>query len=124
MSTSANWSYTRTLTLWRKGAKSPTGQFTYSDPEYVLCSYRIGGSEQYTDASGLSFAPKSIFWTELKHAYIEAYVSSSPKFGDKIALGFFAGKIPPAEASDIRMITIDDAAMFGASEKPDYILGV
>ena len=65
MSTLANWSYTQTLTLWRKGAKSPTGQFTYSAPENILCSYRIGGSEQYSDATGLSFTPKSIFWTEL-----------------------------------------------------------
>ena len=51
-----------------------------------------------------------------------AYVEK-PKFGDKIALGLFTGA-PIANASDIRMITIDDAAMFGASEKPDYILGV
>lgn len=123
MSTIANWSYTKTLTLWRRGAKDQFGRYTYSDPEYVLCSYRIGGSEQYTDSTGVAFTPKSIFWTELKHAYINAYVSATPNFGDKIALGFFAGS-PTPTASDIRMITIDDAAMFGASEKPDYILGI
>lgn len=122
MSTLANWSYTRTLTLWRKGAKSPTGQFTYSAPENILCSYRIGGSEQYSDSTGLSFTPKSIFWTELKLIDGSAYVDQ-PKFGDKIALGLFTSA-PIATASDIRMITIDDATMFGASEKPDYILGV
>lgn len=122
MSTLANWSYTRTLTLWRKGAKSPTGQFTYSSPENILCSYRIGGSEQYSDATGLSFTPKSIFWTELKLVDGISY-AEQPKFGDKIALGLFTSA-PIATASDIRMITIDDATMFGASEKPDYILGV
>ena len=122
MSTLANWSYTQTLTLWRKGAKSPTGQFNYSAPEKILCSYRIGGSEQYSDATGLSFTPKSIFWTELKSTEGSAYFEP-PKLGDKIALGLFTSA-PIATASDIRMITIDDATMFGASEKPDYILGV
>ena len=122
MSTIANWSYTQTLTLWRRGAKDQFGRYTYSAPEHLLCSYRIGGSEQYTDSTGVAFTPKSIFWTELKLVDGTAFVAK-PNFGDKILLGEFAGSSEPT-ASDIRMITIDDAAMFGSSEKPDYILGV
>ena len=122
MSTIANWSYTQTLTLWRRGVKDQFGRYTYSVPEYLLCSYRIGGSEQYTDSTGVAFTPKSIFWTELKLTDNTTFVGK-PNFGDKIALGEFVGS-PTPTASDIRMITIDDAAMFGPTEKPDYILGV
>ncbi|MBP6517905.1 hypothetical protein [Shewanella sp.] len=122
MSTIANWSYTQTLTLWRRGAKDQFGRYTYSAPEHLLCSYRIGGSEQYTDSTGVAFTPKSIFWTELKITDNVTFVAK-PNFGDKILLGEFAGS-PEPTASDIRMITIDDASMFGASEKPDYILGI
>ena len=122
MSTIANWPYTQTLTLWRRGAKDQFGRYTYSAPEHLLCSYRIGGSEQYTDSTGVAFTPKSIFWTELKLTDGITFVSK-PNFGDKILLGEYTGA-PEPTASDIRMITIDDAAMFGASEKPDYILGV
>jgi hypothetical protein len=122
MSTIANWSYTQTLTLWRRGAKDQFGRYTYSTPEHLLCSYRIGGSEQYTDSAGIEFTPKSIFWTELKLTDGVTFVAK-PNFGDKILLGEYIGT-PEPTASDIRMITIDDAAMFGASEKPDYILGV
>lgn len=122
MSTIANWSYTQALTLWRRGAKDQFGRYTYSAPEHLLCSYRIGGSEQYNDSTGVAFTPKSIFWTELKLTDNVTFVAK-PNFGDKILLGEFTGA-PDSTASDIRMITIDDAAMFGASEKPDYILGI
>jgi hypothetical protein len=122
MSTIANWSYTQQLTIWRKGAKDIYGEFGYSEAEIVYCSYRVGGSESYPDSTGLAFMPKTIYWTELK--LVSGGFAVSPNFGDKIALGSYTGTLPSDDSEDIRSITIDDAAMFGASEMPDYILGV
>lgn len=121
MSSAAAWANTLTLTLWRKGSRDRFGEFTYSEPEYILCTYKQGGSEEYLDSTGTKFRPDAIYYTEMKTQggdYLTA-----PTFGDKLSLGEFTGS-PLTNSQDIRMITIYDAQMFGPTEQPDYMLGV
>jgi hypothetical protein len=121
MSSAAAWANTVTLTLWRKGEPDRFGGFDYSAPEHVLCTYKIGGSQEYLDSTGTKFLPDVVYYTEMKS--LSGEFIAHPKHGDKLALGKFTGE-PTPESSDIRMITIYDAQMFGESEQPDLMLGV
>ena len=119
MSSIARWANTVTATLWRQGAKDEFGRFTWSSPVYVLVSYRLGGSEEYADSTGVKFTPKSTFWTEMltdSGAFLD-----KPSLGDKIQLGEQTGN-PTHEAETIKMVQVDGAEMFGATEKPDIMV--
>jgi hypothetical protein len=121
LSSIARWANQQLLTIWRAGARDKYGNMSYGDAEHCWCSYRIGGSDSYTDKMGVEFMPKTIYWTELlsedKTTFLDA-----PTFGDKILLGQHTTL--EDDAADIKSITIDDASMFGSTEMPDYVLGV
>jgi hypothetical protein len=119
VSSIARWANTQLATIWRQGEKDEFGQFTWSLPEYVLVSYRLGGSEQYVDSTGVKFMPKSTYWTEMLMQ--DGTFADKPSLGDKMQLGEQLGN-PTSEADDLRSVQIDDATMFGASEMPDYMV--
>ena len=118
MSSIARWANKNIATIWRQGEKDEFGRFTWSIPEYVLVSYRLGGSEEYVDSTGVKFSPKSTFWTEMLTD--TGTFADKPSVGDKMQLGQQFGK-PTSLAETIKMVQIDDAAMFGATEQPDYM---
>lgn len=119
MSSESRWKNDKIMTIWRAGKPDKYGAFTYSEPEHVLCTYRVGGSNSYTDKMGVEFIPKSLYWTELLDENGTVFFSS-PNFGDKVLLGKHLSMQP--DAADIKSITIDDALSF--SDAPDYVLGV
>lgn len=119
MSSIARWANTVKATIWRRGARSETGGYTWGVPEHVLVSYRIGGAKSYVDSTGAEFTPKSTYWTEMLTQSGEFL--DKPKIGDKIQLGELTGK-PTSAADDIRIAQIDGAEMFGIAEKPDYMV--
>jgi len=122
MSSIARWANTNLLTIWRAGVPDKFGAAVFSEPEYCWCSYRIGGKDSYTDQYGVEFMPSTTYWTELLEKDKATFIVA-PTFGDKMALGFYAGS-PIDTAADIKSITVDDASMFGSAEMPDYVLGV
>lgn len=119
MSSIARWANTQTATVWREGVKDEFGRFTWSTPEYVLVSYRLGGAEEYTDSTGVKFMPKSTYWTEMLTA--GGAFLAAPSVGDKVQLGEHLGN-PSAAADNIKVVQVDGAEMFGLTEKPDYMV--
>lgn len=118
MSSIARWANKNIATIWRQGEKDEFGRYDWSIPEYVLVSYRLGGSEEYVDSTGVKFTPKTTFWTEMLMQ--DGTIAEKPSAGDKMQLGQQFGA-PTHEAETLKMVQIDDAAMFGATEKPDYM---
>lgn len=117
MSTIANWAYKVLLTIWRRGAPDEFGRATWSAPEYVLCTYKTGGANEYSDSTGVKFVPKSIYYTEMRTP--DGDLIPELEIGDKIQLGHQYGN-PTSAADDVRVSACDDATMFGDSEVPDY----
>ena len=115
MSEIAAWSYTVIATIWRPGAKDSNGRFSWSQPQYIYCAYRIGGADEYVDSTGQKFVPKSTYWTEMK--MIDSSFADDPVNGCKIQLGQQVGN-PTSSAEDMRVVTKDGMEMFG--QKPDF----
>lgn len=119
MSSIARWANTNIATIWRAGEKDEFGRHTWSIPEYVLVSYRLGGADEYVDSTGVKFMPKTTYWTEM--LTLAGEFLDAPKVGDKMQLGEKYGS-PNASADTLKMVQVDDAKMFGVNETVDYMV--
>lgn len=113
MSTTANWSYTNTATVFplvtEANGRIGSIQPTYGTPYQVACTWAGGGekgSAKMTGNNGDEFVPAIRFWHEDKR----------PKCGDLIARGIVTDK---RTASMIKSHVEYDMSFFG--EAADYM---
>ena len=117
MSSIASWSYKTVATIWRAGERDEYGRFQWSQPEYIMCCYQLGGAIKYVESTGQSLTPKATYWTEMRSNLGD--IIDPLKIGDKIQLGEQVGN-PTSAADDVRVLQNDDMAMF--TMQNDYVV--
>lgn len=115
MTSAANWSYTTTATIWKKGAKNEYNEFEYAAPVTISCDYGfVSGNTQgaVIAAIGREVIVKNTFWTE----YADTVA------GDYILLGISTLASPiEAEADEIIVVT-NYGNTLSREELPDFML--
>ena len=116
MSTLANWSYTRTLTVWPASSYDQYGQPTFGTPYTLTGSWTVGGDVE-TDENGNEFVAMSKYYFELaEDAAVKPEREGYIKIGDHTA----TSDPLAAGAEKIRKVEYYDTEMFGADELPDW----
>lgn len=109
MSTTANWSYTNTATVFPLTAEADgrigSTQPTYGAPYQIACTW-AGGGEKMTGDNGQEFIPAIRYWHE----------DARPKYGDLIARGVVSDS---RLAAEIKSHIQYDMSFFG--EAFDYM---
>ena len=98
-------------TIWRILEKDEWGKVVYALPETVDCSFQNGSTQQYNDANGIKYIPKSIYWFEKPSFEINV--------GDLIIQGDYSVENDPVVGAEaIKNVILQDGSLFG--ETDDY----
>ncbi|MBO6227490.1 MAG: hypothetical protein J6N68_07485 [Shewanella sp.] len=111
MTSVANWSYTTTATVWKKGAADEYGQYEYGSPLVIACDYGLLGKTVF-DEKGVEFVEKNTFWTE--------YANAVP--GDFILLGTHTGLDPLEVGADEVRSVLNYGNTLNRAEAPDFAI--
>lgn len=115
MTSVANWSYTTTATVWKKGSPDEYGQYLYDNPVVIACDYGfVSGNTQNAvlSAIGREVVIKNTFWTEYANAVA----------GDMILLGEHAGLNPLELGADEIIVVTNYGNTLAREELPDFML--
>lgn len=115
MTSVANWSYTATATVWKKGAVNEYNEYEYAAPVVIACDYGfVSGNTQNAvlSAIGREVVIKNTFWTE----YADAVA------GDMILIGSHSESDPIQINADEIIVVTNYGNTLSREEVPDYML--